>query len=408
VRWIYMAKAAKSSEGILTTQKLKALLEPGLGGGVASRSALAAAMCREGEGITVHGIDVWFKHVDANYAILRASVDGHRRSYPIPEQRWPVLLDIFSIELEDIARDDDSFRRWCFACRRARRSQRPQARLSLSLAYYSSGVDCECGAELIDAERQWLLEQGCRIHDIDDTAMESGAAKIRALQRAHLLLCHLAPDSLGDPVCEEIVDYATQQQLPLLLSVDPGIALTGCCAAARVLERPKAFGRRYQQQLFSALSAMADEPLQLRTPGQAFWPRQQPTTDRPSIVVLPFVNFTGCDEHTLFADGMTEDLTTLLAGIPEFFVIAHATARALPDTQTVRHELGVRYVLEGSIRRAGRQLRINAQLVDAETGRGLWSQRFERSLADPFRAQDELTAAICAQIEPRLRLDAIA
>lgn len=121
----YMARVAKSSEGILTTQKLKALLESGLGDGVASRTALAQAMCREGEQITVHGIDAWFKHVDANYAIPRPSLGGQRRSYPVPEQRWPVLLDIFAIELEDLSRDDDSFRRWCFACRRARRSRRP-------------------------------------------------------------------------------------------------------------------------------------------------------------------------------------------------------------------------------------------------------------------------------------------
>lgn len=92
-------------------------------------------------------------------------------------------------------------------------------------------------------------------------------------------------------------------------------------------------------------------------------------------MVLPFVNFTGRDDHHLFCASMTEDLTTLLARIPEFFVIAHATTRsyqdALPDAQTVRHGLGVRYVLDGSIRRSGGQLRIHAQLVDAETGRGL-------------------------------------
>lgn len=266
-----MARAAKSSEGILTTRKLKALLESGLGGGISSRAGLAMAMCREGEEITVHGIDAWFKHVDSNYAIPRASVDDHRPSYPIPEQRWPVLLDIFGIELEDLACNDDSFRRWCFVRRRARRSRRPQTRLSLDLAYYStaysstvssasSGGCSGHAAALLDAERQWLLEQGCRIHDLNAAAMESDTAKIHALQRAHLLLCHLDADSLDDTVCEEIVDYARQQRLPLLLSVEPGVALTGRCSPARVLQRPKTFGSRYQQQLFSALSTLADEP----------------------------------------------------------------------------------------------------------------------------------------------------
>lgn len=136
-----MSKPERSSEGILTTQKLKALLESGLGGGVTSRVTLARAMCQEGAAITVHGVDAWFKHVDSNYATPRASVDGHRRSYSIPHQRWPVLLDIFGIELEDLDRDDNSFRRWCFARRRALRSRRQQGNLSLSLAHYSSGHD---------------------------------------------------------------------------------------------------------------------------------------------------------------------------------------------------------------------------------------------------------------------------
>ncbi|MCC5888358.1 MAG: hypothetical protein JJT88_18135 [Gammaproteobacteria bacterium] len=407
-----MPRPDRSSEGILTTQKLKALLESGLGGAVTSRTALAAAMCREGEDITVHGIDAWFKHVDSNYAIPRVSVDGHWRSYPIPQQRWPVLLDIFGIGLEDLDRDDISFRRWCFARRRAQRQRRPQASLALDVAYYCSPRAPEYHAELLRTELRWLLDQGCRIHDLNDPVVESDTAKVRVLQRSHLLLCHLHADSTGDPVCREIVDYATHHRLPLLLCTEPGLTLTGKCAPAGILKRPRIFGRRYQKQLFSALAAVAEEPMKARTQSPAFWQQQPPVTDRPSIAVLPFVNFTGCDEHTLFADSMTEDLTTLLARIPEFFVIAHATTRiyqhALPDTQTVRRELGVRYILEGSLRRAGSQLRINAQLVDAETGRGLWSQRFEHGLADPFLAQDELTAAICAQLEPRLRLDDIA
>lgn len=407
-----MAKPAKSSEGIFTTQKLKALLESGLGGPVNSRTALAAAMCQEGCEITVHGIDAWFKHVDSNYAIPRASVDGHRRSYPIPHQRWPVLLDIFSIGLEDLEQDDSSFRRWCFARRRAQRKRRPHASLALNLAYCGCVADADQTTALISAERQWLLDQGCRVYDLNDASMGSDTDKVRSLQRAHLLFCHLCADSVADPVVKEIIDYATRQQLPLLLSVDPDIDLRGRCAPAKVLKRPKTFGPRYQQQLFRALSTLADEPLQSRVRDRAFWPPQQPVTDRPSIAVLPFINFTGEDEHSLFADSMTEDITSLLARIPEFFVIAHATTRiyqnSLPDIQAVRRDLGVRYILEGSLRRIGNHLRINAQLVDAETGRGLWSERFEHGLADPFLAQDELTAAVCAQLEPRVRLDDIA
>lgn len=276
----FMVRLVQSSEGILTTRKLKALLESGLGGGVSSRRALAVAMCQEGEKITVHGIDAWFKHVDSNYAIPRTSLNGPRRSYPIPEQRWPVLLDIFGIELEDLALDDDSFRRWCFA----RRHRRPQASLGLNLAYYRCGSSAGNVVGLIDAERRWLREQGCRILDLNDAVMAADMVNIAALQQAQLLLCHLDADHSGDPLCRQLVDYAMLAQLPLLLSVEPGTTLTGRCSPLRVLMRPKTFGRRYQRQLFSVLSALHEALLPLRRSG------------RPALRVLSFVKGGDHDE----------------------------------------------------------------------------------------------------------------
>ncbi|TVS13357.1 MAG: hypothetical protein EA417_16570 [Gammaproteobacteria bacterium] len=396
-----------SSEGILTTQKLKALLDSGLGGPACSRKTLAEAMSRAGLPISVHGIDAWFKHVDSNYAIPRASVDHHRRSYPIPAQRWPVLLQIFGIDLNDLELDDARFRQWCFARRRRQCVRRAEATLDLHLVHWASaGPD-----DFVAAERAWLTELGCRVEDAHDLARQSDTALVRALQQCHAVLWHLSPAGTITRSDAGVLDYVLSQQLPLLVSSDAATSAPRDIQPDRMIPRPLRFGRRYQQHLLAGLTAVAGEPLEAQQNG-AFWATQEPITDRPSIAVLPFVNLTGSDAHEILAESMTEELTTLLARIPEFFVIAHATTRiyrhALPDPQTVRRQLGIHYVLEGSIRSAGQQLRISAQLVDAQSGAEVWSHRFDRVFAAPFAAQDELTAAICAQLEPRLRLDDMA
>ncbi|WP_186002942.1 adenylate/guanylate cyclase domain-containing protein [Mycobacterium sp. KBS0706] len=130
--------------------------------------------------------------------------------------------------------------------------------------------------------------------------------------------------------------------------------------------------------------------------------------DKPSIVVLPFVNMSGDREQEYFADGVTEDIITALSHYRWFFVIARNSAfaykgRAL-DVRQIARELGVRYVLEGSVRRAASRLRATAQLVDAETGRDLWAERFDRDLSDVFALQDEVTQSVVAAIEPEMQL----
>ena len=119
---------------------------------------------------------------------------------------------------------------------------------------------------------------------------------------------------------------------------------------------------------------------------------------RLSIVVLPFTNLSNDPEQQYFADGITEDLTTDLSQMPRMFVISRTTAftyRNKPvDTKQIGRELGVRYVLEGSVRRSGNQLRINAQLIDAETDAHLWTERFARDAADLFALQNEITSRL--------------
>jgi TolB-like protein/Tfp pilus assembly protein PilF len=119
---------------------------------------------------------------------------------------------------------------------------------------------------------------------------------------------------------------------------------------------------------------------------------------RLSIVVLPFANLSNDPEQQYFADGITEDLTTDLSRISGSLVISRNTAFAYRnksiDTKQIGRELGVRYVLEGSVRRSGNQLRVSAQLIDAETDAHLWAERFDHDIADLFSLQDEFTSRI--------------
>jgi TolB-like protein/class 3 adenylate cyclase len=119
---------------------------------------------------------------------------------------------------------------------------------------------------------------------------------------------------------------------------------------------------------------------------------------RLSIVVLPFANLSNDPEQQYFADGITEDLTADLSRLPGMLVISRNTAFTYRnksiDTKQIGHELGVRYVLEGSVRRSGNQLRVSAQLIDAATDAHLWAERFDRATSDLFEVQDEITSRI--------------
>jgi adenylate cyclase len=126
----------------------------------------------------------------------------------------------------------------------------------------------------------------------------------------------------------------------------------------------------------------------------------------PSIAVLPFVNMSGDTEQDYFSDGITEEIITSLSKLPKMFVIASNssfTYKGMPiKVQKVSEELGVRYVLEGSVRKAGTQIRITAQLVDAVTGRHLWAERYDRNMGDVFALQDEISMEILNAIELKL------
>jgi adenylate cyclase len=141
-------------------------------------------------------------------------------------------------------------------------------------------------------------------------------------------------------------------------------------------------------------------------------PRTLPLPDKPSIAVLPFQNMSGDPDQEYFADGMVEEIITALSRIRQLFVIARNSTFTYKghafDVKQVGRELGVRYALEGSVRKAGDRLRITAQLIEAETGAHLWADRFDGSLEDVFDLQDKVAANVAGIIEPALQAAEIA
>jgi adenylate cyclase len=142
------------------------------------------------------------------------------------------------------------------------------------------------------------------------------------------------------------------------------------------------------------------------TPVASLGKMKHPLPDKPSIAVLPFVNMSGDHEQEYFSDGISEEIITALSKLPDIFVIARTSTftykgKAVKVNQ-VAEELGVRYVLEGSVRRTGGKVRVAAQLIDALSGRHLWAERYERDLKDVFALEDEITLEIITALQVKL------
>ena len=133
-------------------------------------------------------------------------------------------------------------------------------------------------------------------------------------------------------------------------------------------------------------------------------PESLPLPDRPSIAVLAFTNMSGDPEQEYFSDGIADDIITELSRMRGLFVIARNTSFTYKghaiDVKQVGRELGVRYVLEGGVRRGGQRVRVTAQLIDVETGNHVWAERYDRDLTDVFAVQDEITTAVIRAIGP--------
>jgi adenylate cyclase len=152
--------------------------------------------------------------------------------------------------------------------------------------------------------------------------------------------------------------------------------------------------------------AVADLPASSVPPAPLISQPSLALPDKPSVAVLPFTNMSNDPEQEFFADGIVEDIITALSRYPSLFVIARNSCftykgRAV-DVKQVGRELGVRYVLEGGLRKAGNRIRVTAQLHEAETGKHVWAERYDRDIADIFALQDEITEAVTIAIAPAI------
>ena len=256
-----------------------------------------------------------------------------------------------------------------------------------------------------------LVEFGSAVNAVDcavelQTAMDLANADVAGDRRIVLR----AGINLGDVMVEGSDLYGDGVNIAARLESlsEPG----GLCISGSVFEHvngklPHSFVSLGPQKLKNI-----DRPIQIYRlagkdgPGAVVSAVELPLPDKPSIVVLPFVNMSADAEQAYFVDGLTEDLITDLSKVPELFVIARNSSFAYKgrsiDTRQIARELGVKYVLEGSARRAADRVRINAQLIDAAAGGHIWADRFDRDLADIFAAQDEVVGKIVEALVGKL------
>jgi len=229
----------------------------------------------------------------------------------------------------------------------------------------------------------------------------------------------VAPDSriewrigvnLGDVIVEGDDLYGDGVNIAARIEAlaDAGGVLVSNTVHDQVRDRlPFTFEDLGEQQVKNIARPVRVFRAQLGMPNAGAPPPALALPDKPSIAVLPFQNLSGDPEQEYFADGMVEEIITALSRIRWLFVIARNSTFTYKgqaiDVKRVGRELGVRYVLEGSVRKAGGRVRITAQLIDATTGVHLWADRFDGSLEDIFDLQDKVAISAAGVIEPRLR-----
>jgi adenylate cyclase len=316
----------------------------------------------------------------------------------------------------------------------AQDKRRVQRRLAAILAAdvvgYSAIMERDEEATYAEFERlkRELIEPGLSRHEgrliktTGDGALAEFASPLAAVRCALEIQDHLAPGSspltlrvglnLGDVIVGQDGDlYGDGINIAVRLEgiADPG----GILISEKVYSEVEGkldvgFEDRGEQQLKNISKPVRAYAVRGGTYG-ALTERLSAAPalpDKPSIAVLPFENMSGDPEQEYFADGMVEEIITALSRFKWLFVIARNSSftfkgRAV-DVKEVGRRLGVRYVLEGSVRKAAGKVRITGQLIDAVTGAHIWADRFERDLTDVFALQDEVTVAVVSAIEPKL------
>jgi adenylate cyclase len=313
----------------------------------------------------------------------------------------------------------------------ARVERRLAAILAADVAGYSRlmGVDEEGTLAALKAHRRELVDpkitehRGRIVKTTGDGVLVEFASAIDAVRCAMEIQCVLA---------ERNVAISEDRRIEFRIGINVGDIIIdegdiygdGVNIAARVeaLARPGAVcisENAYQQvkgKLALDFSDMGEQQLKnIAQPVRVYGVRLQDTPasavlklpDKPSIAVLPFQNMSGDPEQEYFADGLVEDITTGLSRFKWLFVIARNSTFAYKgrsiDIKQVGRELGVRYVLEGSVRKAADRVRITAQLIETDQRTHIWAERYDRAINDIFALQDEITTSTVAAIEPSLR-----
>jgi adenylate cyclase len=243
------------------------------------------------------------------------------------------------------------------------------------------------------------------------TEVQAGMAERNATAPADKRIEYRIGINMGDVVVEDGDIFGDGVNVAARLEglAEPG----GICVSARVQEDAvgkldlafEDMGEQALKNIARPVRAyrMATRPVPLTEPETT----ALPLPEKPSIAVLPFANMSGDPEQEYFADGMVEEIITALSRIRWLFVIARNSSfthkgRSV-DIRQVGRELGVRYVLEGSVRKAGGRVRITAQLIDAASGAHVWADRFDGSLEDVFGLQDKVATSVAGVIEPALQ-----
>jgi len=216
--------------------------------------------------------------------------------------------------------------------------------------------------------------------------------------------------NLGDVVIDglDIQGDGVNIAARLEAMADPG----GICISGGVFEQAERRIRAVYEDLGDQALKNISRPVRVyRVIDSAGGPPRNigsPNRVKPSIAVLPFANMSNDPEQEFFVDGLTDDIITVLSRISALWVIARTSTFTYkgkpPDVKRVAKDLGVRYVMEGSVRRAGDRLRVTAQLIDAETGHHVWAERYDRSLADIFDIQDEIARSVAASTETQVQM----
>ena len=239
--------------------------------------------------------------------------------------------------------------------------------------------------EVVDEDKRIIFRMGIHLGDLvfeDDDIFGDGvniAARIEAICEAGgVAISGTAHENIAGRIEVEFIDLGNQQ-------------LKNIARPVRVWQWSPNAGD-------TAVTAATDMPL--------------PLPDKPSIAVLPFDNMSGDPEQEYFSDGIAEDIITALSRFHQFFVVARNSSFSYKgqavEVKQVALDLGVQYVIEGSVRRAGNRVRITAQLIDAATDHHVWAERFDRDLDDIFAIQDEITERITMAVAPELQLTEMA